>query len=279
MAIIAADSIESYTETVLGDMNLKVADELGVPVGAVTIVAEPASVKLTITVSYTDAASASEGQAALAAASGSTSAASALLSTSSFGVHVEAIAIAPTIIDSSVAPVCVPCLDGADCSGTGSTLFNLKLEPGRWRTSATSLVIETCIAASSCVGDSTGSRYCAEGSEGPLCAVCSDDYRRVMSGACESCSVVAVADLLPSVVFFLVLGLIVASCVVVRLAARRRKARGEPAPPKLKYKETPKTRVQRVLSQMTVKLKIAIASQQVMQGLGPGDHVEARIHD
>ena len=69
---------------------------------------------------------------------------------------------------------CVPCLDGVECA-EGTSTETLNLTAGRWRTNATSLVIEYCAPATSCVGGTNTSAQCADGHEGPLCSLCQPD--------------------------------------------------------------------------------------------------------
>jgi hypothetical protein len=69
-------------------------------------------------------------------------------------------------------------------------------------------------------------------------------------------------ELVPLVVVGLLLFAMIVTCVRLQYAKEERRSKVR------QYKEPPKERVKRILAKLTVKLKIVIANQQVLQGLG-----------
>ena len=81
----------------------------------------------------------------------------------------------------SVVNTCEECPDGASCPVDGASTQNkLFIDAGYWRISADATQIHDCPFPNACVGGANFSRegdgYCAEGYEGPLCAVCADVF-------------------------------------------------------------------------------------------------------
>jgi hypothetical protein len=82
---------------------------------------------------------------------------------------------------------------GAECPNDGTSVRNLGLKPGFWRTSNASDELDGCPQPDFCVGgflsgpNATAS-YCTEGHEGPYCAVCASDYYPSLLGTCVRCS-------------------------------------------------------------------------------------------
>ena len=69
---------------------------------------------------------------------------------------------------------------------------NLPIEPMKWRSSLNSSFLEDCPFDEACVGNvgNETESVCADGYEGPLCAVCSSSYSAKGSGqltVCEKC--------------------------------------------------------------------------------------------
>ncbi|CAN0547989.1 unnamed protein product, partial [Laminaria digitata] len=69
--------------------------------------------------------------------------------------------------------------EGVDCDSAGATLTALPIREGYWRTNDESKVVHECLHSDACKGATTISSsedYCADGHNGPYCAVCSDGY-------------------------------------------------------------------------------------------------------
>ena len=175
---------------------------------------------------------------------------------------------------------CLPCPDGVLCDEPGAQLETLNVSVSRWRTDPNSTTIETC-PPRSCVGGtdaSTSRSQCMHGHEGPLCAVCLRGFRKLTDYTCVACEAESAEfmEFLP----VLILGLVLCTTLVTAgaCAAMRRdccprhttRAMAKEAAPhsRRQYREPPKTAVQRIISKIVVKLKIIVANQQVLQGLG-----------
>ena len=78
---------------------------------------------------------------------------------------------------------CVACPPGGDCRGGDELLA----KPGWWRSAADARDVFACPAENACLpGAETGDAACADGYEGPVCAVCSSGFRR-WGRACVPC--------------------------------------------------------------------------------------------
>jgi len=77
------------------------------------------------------------------------------------------------------------CLDcppeGTECAETGLTLESMKLQPGFWRTSPSSIDVLTCSNEAACIGNEDST--CFTGHRGPLCELCEDGFA-LTAGAC-----------------------------------------------------------------------------------------------
>ncbi|GMH55830.1 hypothetical protein TL16_g02001 [Triparma laevis f. inornata] len=114
---------------------------------------------------------------------------------------------------------CQTCPDGASCAKPGTTVEDLDVKRGFWRSSRTSSNIVQCLNAAACPGsqlpaspsandtdsnpnlhgtqDSTnssdskvledGPSDCADGYGGPLCLVCARGYSQSLAGGCNGC--------------------------------------------------------------------------------------------
>ena len=73
---------------------------------------------------------------------------------------------------------CVPCPKQLDCSSSGRTLANLPIKPGGFRFDESTEIVRDCVMGERACpgGNGTGDALCARGYEGPLCAVCSEDF-------------------------------------------------------------------------------------------------------
>ena len=131
------------------------------------------------------------------------------------------------ILSSNLSGECIRCPDDVECNSRGVTLETLPLNDGTWRSSPNSINIETCYTESACLQPDpddnvvetseisfTDTNYqCAEGHEGPICNVCSENYVKSVSGECVVCqpassrgaaAITFLLILLPFVVFLLV---------------------------------------------------------------------------
>ena len=78
---------------------------------------------------------------------------------------------------------CVACPPGGDCRGGDELLA----KPGWWRSAEEAQRVFACPTKSACLpGNATGDAACAEGYEGPVCAVCSSGFRQ-WGRACVPC--------------------------------------------------------------------------------------------
>ena len=82
-------------------IKVKIANELGVSVSAITLTVAAASVRLAVTVALASAEQARSAASTLSAQMASTSAASSFLSTSSLAITVVTIAAAPSVVENS----------------------------------------------------------------------------------------------------------------------------------------------------------------------------------
>ncbi|CAM9202855.1 unnamed protein product [Ectocarpus sp. 8 AP-2014] len=91
------------------------------------------------------------------------------------------------VADSSEVPTCTITPDHTQ--STGNTIETLSIDPGYWRATSSTIIILACHNADACLGGETGAAdYCAEGYEGPYCAVCSDGFAQSLSFTCSNCS-------------------------------------------------------------------------------------------
>ncbi|GMI50917.1 hypothetical protein TeGR_g9836, partial [Tetraparma gracilis] len=94
---------------------------------------------------------------------------------------------------------------------SGMTATTLDLEKGYWRATESSTEVLPCLTENHCKGGAEPSELCSEGYEGPLCAVCMDDYAATGSGAdmqCKECTGSATATVAAGAsVFIVVVGL------------------------------------------------------------------------
>lgn len=105
---------------------------------------------------------------------------------------------------------CLPCPDGAFCGG-GSQVSS---KPNWWRSELTSDQFYACRNPDICLpGEVAGNEACLDGQEGPLCAVCEEDWF-FFAGKCENC------DRGGQAYAMLVLFIIVMIIVVVMLFGR-----------------------------------------------------------
>ncbi|KAG5181501.1 hypothetical protein JKP88DRAFT_246247 [Tribonema minus] len=78
-----------------------------------------------------------------------------------------------------------------DCTLPGTALANVPLLAGYWRATPNSTLVRPCFSDGACRGGDAGSdvsNYCAEGYEGPCCAVCAPGYYAGVAATCSQCS-------------------------------------------------------------------------------------------
>lgn len=105
---------------------------------------------------------------------------------------------------SSAAGECRECPDdGVDCSGSGAVLGALDVDEGWYRFTNESSHVYKCPYFFNCRGGNSTAdeQRCSAGSEGPLCAVCSDGYL-LESEQCRSCDSVGASASVFGLVFF-----------------------------------------------------------------------------
>jgi hypothetical protein len=78
---------------------------------------------------------------------------------------------------------CRECPENAHCPG-GNVI---DLDNGYWRQCQDCHDVLQCVFKHSCLGGSVTAEQCKDGSEGPTCSVCSDDYYRNGNGGCDVC--------------------------------------------------------------------------------------------
>ena len=82
---------------------------------------------------------------------------------------------------------CEELMEGVEADEPKSTLANLPLEPGFWRTTDFSLEVKRCMVAEACVGGNETDAYCRVGHTGPYCNVCEEDYSKDIDQTCQPC--------------------------------------------------------------------------------------------
>ena len=112
---------------------------------------------------------------------------------------------------------CVACSKQLDCSSSGRTLANLPIKPGGYRFDETTEIVRECIMGERACpgGNSTGNALCARGYEGPLCAVCSEDFILGRGNTCIECasSSAIVSVSVPLAILAVLIVFVVLACV------------------------------------------------------------------
>ena len=80
-------------------------------------------------------------------------------------------------------------MEGVREDKAGMNVTTLDVKPGFWRTSPASSDVMHCLGEHHCAGGNDPENSCEYGYEGPLCAVCSDGFASVGSGADMHCNV------------------------------------------------------------------------------------------
>ena len=100
---------------------------------------------------------------------------------------------------------CLPCPDGAVCSG-GDQIAS---KANYWRSNYQSDQFYSCRSPDVCnAGPVVADAACVDGNEGPLCAVCENDYF-AFAGKCQSCNKTAQAKAMISIAAILLAAVIV----------------------------------------------------------------------
>lgn len=96
------------------------------------------------------------------------------------------------------------------------------MNSGYWRTSSTAHILYECpLGSVACVGGTNASKYCEEGYEGPLCALCGEDYFfNSDEETCEECTPNA-----SSISFKLIIFAIIAFALISLAAILKTKAK------------------------------------------------------
>ena len=95
---------------------------------------------------------------------------------------------------------CRDCPDNANCPG-GNVI---DVDNGYWRQCQDCHDVVQCIYKHACRGGAITAEQCKEGTEGPMCSVCSDDYFRNGNGACDICkSSTSYVDMVFAILFLL----------------------------------------------------------------------------
>ncbi|CAN0443611.1 unnamed protein product [Pylaiella littoralis] len=93
------------------------------------------------------------------------------------------------IANSTDVPTCTDTPAHTASTGDSIVLATIVIDSGYWRATPSSRDILACHNPDACLGGETGAAdYCAEGYEGPYCAVCADGYAESLSSKCSSCS-------------------------------------------------------------------------------------------
>lgn len=79
------------------------------------------------------------------------------------------------------------------CNTTGITVPTMPLQTGYYRAADYTMDIRECFNTDACVGgtgagDAAGAEYCAEGYQGPYCAVCAESYFTASGHTCSKCA-------------------------------------------------------------------------------------------
>ncbi|KAL4548349.1 hypothetical protein Ndes2526B_g00925 [Nannochloris sp. 'desiccata'] len=100
---------------------------------------------------------------------------------------------------------CLPCPDGALCPGGDQ----ISSQPNWWRSNLTSEAFYSCRTPEICLaGPVAGDEACIEGHEGPLCAVCREDWFQ-FAGKCESCNSTGQAKAMLAISIILFISIVV----------------------------------------------------------------------
>ena len=87
---------------------------------------------------------------------------------------------------------CSTCVNGALCVDPGTKVQTMAVKAGYYRFTSDSEQIYVCPTGDCKGGNQTGDGMCREGSHGPLCSLCIDDYfLREATNRCEPCEVVS----------------------------------------------------------------------------------------
>eukprot|EP00611_Tribonema_gayanum_P004109 TRINITY_DN1330_c0_g1_i18.p1 TRINITY_DN1330_c0_g1~~TRINITY_DN1330_c0_g1_i18.p1 ORF type:complete len:916 (+),score=198.97 TRINITY_DN1330_c0_g1_i18:1218-3965(+) len=130
--------------------------------------------------------------------------------------------LAPTAKSDTTAFKCVNCDPATmSCTAGGLQLDSIPLQAGYWRQNLDSSKIQECFNRDACKGGApdtasvTGATYCADGYQGPYCALCATGHTPVYGYTCASCDGTnAAVGIFGRVVIFLVLAAVVVWLIV-----------------------------------------------------------------
>eukprot|EP00808_Paulinella_micropora_P005718 g34203.t1 len=93
----------------------------------------------------------------------------------------------PLTETNTLANFCTPCKEGQLCDKPGLTSLNIEVQPGYWQANTTNgaLVYYRCQYFTQCKGGLNSE--CLDNREGPLCAVCRENYFSFFGGMCFVC--------------------------------------------------------------------------------------------
>ncbi|CAM9146371.1 unnamed protein product [Hapterophycus canaliculatus] len=118
------------------------------------------------------------------------------------------------VVTESKVPVCAELMEGVKASSTGTTVATLELQAGYYRTSVESQAVLECYLEDACVGGIGVESYCADGYQGPYCAVCAKGYAPGTAYICRECSGSGMASAIGVAATALLVVLLVAAVVV-----------------------------------------------------------------
>eukprot|EP00903_Cladosiphon_okamuranus_P017744 g16334.t1 len=93
------------------------------------------------------------------------------------------------VADGNHIPTCTNVLVNTKSAGDNVVLETLIVDGGYWRATPSSRDILACHNPGACLGGETeAAGYCADGYQGPYCAVCREGYAESLAYTCSSCS-------------------------------------------------------------------------------------------
>jgi hypothetical protein len=120
---------------------------------------------------------------------------------------------------------CEKVMEGVREDKAGMNVTTLDVKPGFWRTSPASSDVMHCLGEHHCAGGNDPENSCEYGYEGPLCAVCSEGFASVGSGADMHCNVCEGSARLTIAVGFITIAVVILG--IVFWCCRSAKKRGE----------------------------------------------------
>ena len=131
----------------------------------------------------------------------------------------------PGFYKSPTADEAISVPEGVSANSSAMTLYTLELLEGYYRTTSNSTQILPCLNEAHCAGGSDPSSYCADGHEGPLCAVCASGFAAIGAGeamACYECTANTSAFVIIGIVAMILV--ILVPCYIM---FKRKRSKGE----------------------------------------------------